>query len=31
MGNGAYYNGQYIQTQPMEQYYYPNNNQMNVY
>ncbi len=30
MGNGAYYNGQYIQSQPMEQYYYPNNNQMNV-
>ena len=30
MGKGAYYNGQYIQSQPMEQYYYPNNNQMNV-
>ncbi len=30
MGNGAYYNGQYIQSPPMEQYYYPNNNQMNV-
>ena len=30
MGNGAYYNGQYVQSQPMEQYYYPNNNQMNV-
>ena len=30
MGNGAYYNGQYIQSPPIEQYYYPNNNQMNV-